>query len=72
MPGFWDRLLKRRRDDVIRREAEEKQMSKAERRRVEESVDDFQADEFVEEHLGGIDPNRLLGDDKPPRDYPRD
>ena len=43
-------------------------MSPAERRFVEESVDDRQADEFVGEHLGGVDPNRLLDDDAPPRE----
>jgi hypothetical protein len=68
MPGFWDRLMGRRRDAATRREAEKEQMSKGERRVVERSVDDLQADEFVEEHLGGIDPSRLLGDDEPPRD----
>ena len=68
MPGFWDRLMGRRRDAANRREAEEEQMSKAERRAVEQSVDDFQADQFVDEHLGGINPNRLLGGDEPRRD----
>ena len=42
-------------------------MSPAERRLAEESIDDFQADEFVSEHLGGIDPERLSGEDEPPR-----
>jgi hypothetical protein len=68
MRGFWDRLIGRRRDAAARREAEEEQMSPAERRFVNESVEDHQADEFVEEHLGGIDPNRLLEEDQPPRD----
>jgi len=68
VPGFWDRLFGRRRDAAVRREAEEEQMSPAERRFVEESVDDRQADEFVGEHLGGVDPNRLLDDDAPPRE----
>ena len=66
MPGFWSRLLGRRRAAAIRRETEERQMSEDERRFVEQRFDDYQADEFVEEHLGGIDPKRLLGDDKPP------
>jgi len=43
-------------------------MSPAERRFVEESVEDHQADAFIEEHLGGVDPNRLVEDDRPPRD----
>ena len=37
-------------------------MSPAERRFAGESVEDFQADEFVSEHLGGGDPDR----DEPP------
>ena len=37
-------------------------MSPAERRFVEESVEGRQADEFVEEHFGGVDPSRLLDD----------
>jgi hypothetical protein len=68
VPGFWDRLLGRRREAAVRREAEEEQMSPAERRFVEESVEDHQADAFIEEHLGGVDPNRLVEDDRPPRD----
>lgn len=68
MPRFWDRLLQRRRDDAIRREAEEEQMSPEERRFIDESPEGREADEFIEEHLGGIDPNRLLEDDRPPRD----
>jgi hypothetical protein len=43
-------------------------MSPAERHFTGESVDDFQADEFVSEHLGGIQPERRLGEDEPPRD----
>jgi len=42
-------------------------MSPSERSFFAEGVEDRQADEFVEEHLGGIDPNRLLGDDEPRR-----
>jgi hypothetical protein len=33
-----------------------------------ESFEDRQADEFVEEHLGGVNPERLLPDEEPPRD----
>ena len=43
-------------------------MSPAERRFIDEGVEGNQADEFVAEHLGGIDPNRLVEDDEPPRD----
>ena len=64
---IWDRLLGRERDRTVARESEREQMSPAERRLSEESIDDFQADEFVSEHLGGSDPDRLSGDDEPPR-----
>ena len=42
-------------------------MSAAERQFTGESIDDIQADEFVREHLGAIEPDRLVEDDKPPR-----
>jgi hypothetical protein len=67
MPGIWKRLTARRRAAAIRREAQEEQMSPAERRFIDEGVEGNQADEFVEEHLE-IDPNRLLNDDEAPRD----
>jgi len=57
----------RERDGAIKRETEREKMSPAERRFEEESVDDIQADAFVSEHLGGINPERLLDDDEPPR-----
>ena len=63
---LWDRLVRRRRVAAIAHETEKKQMSPAERRRADESIDDLQADEFVSEHLGGIDPERLIDEDKPP------
>ena len=68
VPRFWDRLFGRRRAAALKHEDEEQQMSKTERRFFDESVEDHQVDEFVDEHLGGINPNRLLGDDAPPRD----
>ena len=68
MPGIWERLRARRRAAVIRREEQEEQMSPEERRFIDEGVEGNQADEFVTEHLGGINPNRLLGDDEPRRD----
>jgi hypothetical protein len=68
MRGIWERLTARRRAAAIRREAQEEQMSPEERRFIDEGVEGNQADEFVEEHLGGIDPNRLLDDDEAPRD----
>ena len=65
--GIWDRLVGRGRGRAVARESERERMSPAERHFAEESIDDFQADEFVSEHLGGSDPERLLGEDKPPR-----
>ena len=64
---IWDRLLGRERDGAVARESEREQMSPAERRVAEGSIEDFQADEFVSERLGGIDPQRLSGEDEPPR-----
>ena len=58
----------RERDAAIKRETEREHMSPAERRVEEESVDDIQAAAFVGEHLGGINPERLIEDDEPPRD----
>jgi hypothetical protein len=60
--GALSRWLGRRKEAAARRGQEEAQMSPAERRFVKESVEGHQADEYVEEHLGGIDPSRLLGD----------
>jgi predicted RNA-binding protein Jag len=62
-----DRLRGKRRADAVEREVEAEQMSPAERRIVGESVEDRQADVAAEEHLGGIEPDRLLDDDTPPR-----
>jgi hypothetical protein len=66
MPRFWDRLLGRRREAAERREAEEEQMSPEERRFEDESFEDHQADEFVDEHFGAVDPYRH-DPDEPPR-----
>jgi hypothetical protein len=66
--GIWDRLTGRRRNATVEHEAGREQMSRAEREFVEESVDEHEADELAAEHLGGIDPDRLLPGDKPPRE----
>jgi hypothetical protein len=68
MPGFWDRLLGRRREAAEQREAEEEQMSPEERRLADESFEDYQADEFIGEHFGSVDPYRPDPQDEPPRD----
>jgi hypothetical protein len=65
---LWNRLVGRGRAAAGEREAEREQMSPAERRFAAESAEDAQADEFVSEHLGGIEPNRLVNEDDPPRD----
>ena len=59
--------MRHERKEAVDREVELEHMSPAERRFEEESVEDHQADSFVSEHLGGIDPERLLDDDRPPR-----
>ena len=64
---LWDRLMRRERAEAVERETEREQMSPEERHFFSEGFEDRQADEFVDEHLGGVDPTRLLGDDEPPR-----
>ena len=59
--------MRRERAAAVERKTELDRMSPAERRFEEESVEDHQADSFVAEHLGGINPERLLDDDEPPR-----
>jgi hypothetical protein len=59
MSSFLQRLHGRFRGNEIRREQEETRMSPAERRRVETPIEDLQADQVVEERLGGTDPERL-------------
>jgi hypothetical protein len=66
--GLWDRLMNRREVPTADRETERAAMSRAERRFIDESVEDSQAEGFVEEHLGGIDPERLLGEPEAPRE----
>jgi hypothetical protein len=65
--GLWNRLMARERDETAAVEAEREHMSPAERHFSKESIDDYQADEVVGERLGGIEPDRLLDEDEPPR-----
>jgi hypothetical protein len=65
--SLWNRLLGRRTADTIKHETELEQMSPEERHFAEERFEDRQADEVIEERLGGINPTRLLDDDEPPR-----
>jgi hypothetical protein len=66
--SIWQRLLRRRRAKEAAEQTVEAGMSPSERRFTHESVEDHQAEGFVAEHLGGIDPERLLDDDSPRRD----
>jgi hypothetical protein len=63
--GFWDRLMRRRQKDVIERETERAQGSAQERHFATERFEDLQADEFVSEHLGGVELDRTTEDDPP-------
>lgn len=62
MAGLWARLFGRRNDGAVERAVEEEHMSPEERRFVDESAEDRQADEESKAHLGGIDPDRFLGE----------
>jgi hypothetical protein len=62
---LWQRLVRRGDEAAIAREAERERMSPAERHFAEESFEDHQADAFVEQQLGGVEPNRLLDDESP-------
>ena len=64
----WNRLMGGKRATAVEHEVEKEQMTPAERHNVEESIDDKKADAAAGEHLVGIDPARLLGDDEPPKD----
>lgn len=57
----------RGRAETIERETERERGSASERRLASESIEDYQADEFVSEHMGGIESERLA-EDEPPRD----
>jgi hypothetical protein len=63
---LWNRIMGRSREEAVERETELERGSPSERRGAGESVEDYQADEFVAEHLGGVEPERL-SEDEPPR-----
>ena len=63
--SLWDRLMRRRQEDVSERETEREQGSAEERHLASERFEDFQADEFVSEHLGGVEVDRVRDDDPP-------
>ena len=60
---LWDRLMRRERAEAIEREAEWEHMSPKEQRFFREGFEDRQSGEFTAEHLGGVDPERLVEDD---------
>jgi hypothetical protein len=62
----WDRLTRRSTERAVTREEARERMSPAERRFMDESAEDLQADGFVGTQLGG-DPTRLLDEEGPPR-----
>jgi hypothetical protein len=64
--NLWNRLVGRETAAADRREAELEHMSPEEQKFERESIDDYQADEVAREHLGVIEPERLLEDDSPP------
>ena len=63
---LWNRITGRSREEAVKREIERERGSPEDRRLASESVENLQADEFVAEHLGGVEPERLA-EDEPPR-----
>lgn len=64
LKGLWSRFTARRVQAAEEHEVERERMTPAERRDDDESFEDKQADQVVESRLGGIDPERLLDDDR--------
>jgi hypothetical protein len=63
---LWNRIMGRRREEAVQRETERERGSPSEQRLAGEAFEDYQADESVAEHLGGVEPERLA-EDEPPR-----
>jgi hypothetical protein len=61
MKSFWNKLFGR--DAATHRAEELQQESPAERAFSTERIEDHAADEAVEEHLGGFNPERLADDE---------
>ncbi len=68
MRTFWSRLLARRKAGAVERRAEYERRTPAERRIVDESIEDRTSESAAEEWLGGSDPQRLLNTEESPRD----
>jgi len=60
--AWWQQRKAKHLAEEEERENEEQGMSRAERQFIHESVEDHAADAETSAHLGGINPNRLLGD----------
>ena len=69
--ALWNRLAPRHDAGAVEHSIERQQMRPAERLVVDESAEDRRADSTAADWIGGIDPERLLADDKPPRDRSR-
>jgi hypothetical protein len=63
---LWNRLVHGRRKAAAGLEDESEALTPEERGFAEQDVEGVQADGFVGGHLGGIDPDRLLGNNGPP------
>jgi hypothetical protein len=66
MTDFWKKLMGRRADAAHHRAEEAGVETPAERHVADEGVEGLAADEAVEEHLGGVDPERLVDDEFKP------
>jgi hypothetical protein len=62
---FWNRHIRRIRASTVEREAEREQMSPAERRFDDESIDDMKADTLVDERLGKLQPEQRSDEGEP-------
>jgi hypothetical protein len=60
--AWWAQRKAKHLAEEEEREDEEQYMSRAERAFIHESVEDHVADAETSAHLGGKNPNRLLGD----------
>jgi len=60
--AWWEQRRAKHLADEEEREDEEQHMSRAEREFIHESVEGHVADAETGAHLGGINPNRLLGE----------
>jgi hypothetical protein len=66
MKNLWNKLMGRSTQRAVEREAEEEQMSPAERHLVDEPFEERKTDVFVEEH-GLLGERPIDIDDHPPR-----